>query len=42
MSKGAVDAITGKARYTLSDDRLLQDDVESHMLVGAAAATWVI
>nr|CAB3264961.1 plexin-B1 [Phallusia mammillata] len=32
VSKGPLDAITGKARYTLSDDRLLKEDIEFDIL----------
>ena len=33
VSKGPLDAINGKARYTLSDDRLLKEDIEHKTLV---------
>ncbi|KPP75167.1 plexin-B1/SEP receptor-like [Scleropages formosus] len=32
VDKGPVDAITGKAKYTLNDNRLLRDDIEYHTL----------
>nr|XP_026690967.1 plexin-B1 [Ciona intestinalis] len=32
VSKGPLDAITGKARYTLNDDRLLKEDIETEIL----------
>ncbi|XP_077970969.1 plexin-B2-like isoform X2 [Styela clava] len=32
VSKGALDAVTGKARYTLSDDRLLKEDIQPETL----------
>lgn len=33
ISKGPLDAVTGKARYTLSDDRLLKEDIAHQNLV---------
>uniref|UniRef100_A0AAQ4QFE7 Plexin b1a n=1 Tax=Gasterosteus aculeatus aculeatus TaxID=481459 RepID=A0AAQ4QFE7_GASAC len=47
VDKGPVDAVTGKAKYTLNDNRLLREDVEyrtllrttAHNLSTAAAAT---
>lgn len=33
VDKGPVDAVTGKAKYTLNDNRLLREDVEYHTLV---------
>ncbi|CAJ1055264.1 plexin-B1 isoform X2 [Xyrichtys novacula] len=44
VDKGPVDAVTGKAKYTLNDNRLLREDVEYRTLtlnvvVPAAAAT---
>ncbi|KAI3357204.1 hypothetical protein L3Q82_015660 [Scortum barcoo] len=43
VDKGPVDAVTGKAKYTLNDNRLLQEDVEYRTLtlnvVMPAAAT---
>ncbi|XP_076807405.1 plexin-B2-like [Clavelina lepadiformis] len=39
VSKGPLDAVTGKARYTLSDDRLLQEDVENEVLTLFVALT---
>ncbi|XP_051516179.1 plexin-B1-like isoform X2 [Myxocyprinus asiaticus] len=32
VDKGPVDAVTGKAKYTLNDNRLLREDVEYHTL----------
>ncbi|MFT7812783.1 plexin-B1 isoform X1 [Arapaima gigas] len=36
VDKGPVDAVTGKAKYTLNDNRLLREDVEYHTLVRTA------
>lgn len=33
VDKGPVDAVTGKAKYTLNDNRLLREDVEYRTLV---------
>lgn len=33
VDKGPVDAVTGKAKYTLNDNRLLREDLEYHTLV---------
>ena len=33
VDKGPVDAVTGKAKYTLNDNRLLREDVEYKTLV---------
>uniref|UniRef100_A0A8C9SWT0 Plexin b1b n=1 Tax=Scleropages formosus TaxID=113540 RepID=A0A8C9SWT0_SCLFO len=33
VDKGPVDAVTGKAKYTLNDNRLLREDIEYHTLV---------
>jgi len=33
VSKGPLDAITGKVRYTLNDDCLLKEDIEFETLV---------
>lgn len=35
VDKGPVDAVTGKAKYTLNDNRLLREDVEYRTLVRA-------
>lgn len=35
VDKGPVDAVTGKAKYTLNDNRLLREDVEYKTLVRA-------
>nr|XP_023660817.1 plexin-B1 isoform X2 [Paramormyrops kingsleyae] len=32
VDKGPVDAVTGKAKYTLNDNRLLREDIEYHTL----------
>uniref|UniRef100_A0A8D3CE43 Plexin-B1 n=1 Tax=Scophthalmus maximus TaxID=52904 RepID=A0A8D3CE43_SCOMX len=37
VDKGPVDAVTGKAKYTLNDNRLLREDVEYRTLVTGAA-----
>uniref|UniRef100_A0A8C6Q6W2 Plexin b1a n=1 Tax=Nothobranchius furzeri TaxID=105023 RepID=A0A8C6Q6W2_NOTFU len=39
VDKGPVDAVTGKAKYTLNDNRLLREDVEYRTLVRAQAGT---
>lgn len=36
VDKGPVDAVTGKAKYTLNDNRLLREDVEYKTLVRTA------
>ena len=33
VDKGPVDAVSGKAKYTLNDNRLLREDVEYRTLV---------
>jgi hypothetical protein len=33
VDKGPVDSVTGKAKYTLNDNRLLREDVEYRLLV---------
>lgn len=33
VDKGPVDTVTGKAKYTLNDNRLLREDIEYHTLV---------
>lgn len=33
VDKGPVDAVTGKAKYTLNDNRLLREDIEYRTLV---------
>lgn len=33
VDKGPVDVVTGKAKYTLNDNRLLREDVEYRTLV---------
>lgn len=33
VDKGPVDAVTGKTKYTLNDNRLLREDVEYRTLV---------
>lgn len=39
VDKGPVDAVTGKAKYTLNDNRLLREDVEYKTLVWRASYT---
>lgn len=39
VDKGPVDAVTGKAKYTLNDNRLLREDVEYRTLVRAHVDT---
>lgn len=34
VEKGPVDCMTGDARYTLSEDKLLRDKVDAKLLVG--------
>lgn len=43
VDKGPVDSVTGKAKYTLNDNRLLREDVEYRPLVreGVCARTCV-
>lgn len=36
VDKGPVDSVTGKAKYTLNDNRLLREDVEYRPLVRGA------
>lgn len=38
VDKGPVDSVTGKAKYTLNDNRLLREDVEYRPLVRAYSA----
>uniref|UniRef100_A0A8C8H9K8 Plexin-B1 n=1 Tax=Oncorhynchus tshawytscha TaxID=74940 RepID=A0A8C8H9K8_ONCTS len=38
VDKGPVDAVTGKAKYTLNDNRLLREDIEYKTLVRAHTA----
>lgn len=33
MEKGPIDAITGEARYSLSEDKLIRQQIEYKMLV---------
>lgn len=37
VDKGPVDSVTGKAKYTLNDNRLLREDVEYRPLVREGA-----
>lgn len=37
VDKGPVDSVTGKAKYTLNDNRLLREDVEYRPLVSRVA-----
>lgn len=39
VDKGPVDAVTGKAKYTLNDNRLLREDVEYRTLVSTHTDT---
>lgn len=39
VDKGPVDVVTGKAKYTLNDNRLLREDVEYRTLVRAHMQT---
>lgn len=39
VDKGPVDSVTGKAKYTLNDNRLLREDVEYRPLVRESACT---
>ena len=41
VDKGPVDAVTGKAKYTLNDNRLLREDVEYRTLVSTHMVTRV-
>lgn len=34
MEKGPIDAITGEARYSLSEDKLIRQQIEYKTLVG--------
>ena len=36
VEKGPVDCLTGDARYTLSEDKLLRDKIDPKLLVGGA------
>jgi hypothetical protein len=38
VDKGPVDSVTGKAKYTLNDNRLLREDVEYRPLVRVCSA----
>lgn len=40
VDKGPVDSVTGKAKYTLNDNRLLREDVEYRPLVSCALGRW--
>jgi len=35
MEKGPIDAITGEARYSLSEDKLIRQQIDYKMLVSA-------
>lgn len=37
VDKGPVDSVTGKAKYTLNDNRLLREDVEYRPLVSVCS-----
>lgn len=36
MEKGPIDAITGEARYSLSEDKLIRQQIDYKMLVSAS------
>ena len=38
MEKGPIDAITGEARYSLSEDKLIRQQIEYKTLVGSLLA----
>lgn len=38
MEKGPIDAITGEARYSLSEDKLIRQQIEYKTLVGPHSA----
>lgn len=40
VDKGPVDSVTGKAKYTLNDNRLLREDVEYRPLVREGGSQW--
>ena len=35
MEKGPIDAITGEARYSLSEDKLIRQQIDYKILVGS-------
>lgn len=39
MEKGPIDAITGEARYSLSEDKLIRQQIDYKMLVGASGSS---
>ena len=39
MEKGPIDAITGEARYSLSEDKLIRQQIDYKMLVSAGPAS---
>lgn len=43
VDKGPVDWVTGKAKYTLNDNRLLREDLEYRTLVSAKSSVlfWI-
>lgn len=38
MEKGPIDAITGEARYSLSEDKLIRQQIDYKMLVSASGS----
>lgn len=42
VDKGPVDSVTGKAKYTLNDNRLLREDVEYRPLVRGVCVRWSV
>ena len=39
MEKGPIDSITGEARYSLSEDKLIRQQIDYKTLVGARTDT---
>lgn len=39
MEKGPIDAITGEARYSLSEDKLIRQQIDYKMLVSTSPAS---
>lgn len=40
VEKGPIDYMTGDARYSLSEDRLLREKIEPHTLVRMFLISW--
>ncbi len=40
MEKGPIDAITGEARYSLSEDKLIRQQIDYKTLVSASAQNY--